>query len=483
MGFDAVCMGWLPDASAGVAGVTSVNGDVGPAVSLVAADIPSTGPSDVQTDLDDLAAATSGLVLIDSVAALEAKFPNVAGVHTIDKQTLWVSQTGAPFDLIATGRTISVVNPGTMAAVGATKILIVGSAPGPLVGGELVMSQISVLNVGAGDDIYISSLGGRGVGLDRVFLLGDSAGVVENLLAGAVFNVLLRPSNPGAKGIIIDGVNGTILWDNCSAVAPGGAPYVAWTLAATSTVSINMRFDTALFLGAGPADAMLNVDVAATLPTGPLPTNIVGFEVFACTIQFGAQLFLAGGLDHTDIRILSGSNVGGPTSGFIGQAIADTTVTDTPVPMTQVYLADNTWEVVPSDNGPAAPPNDVTLALTLPLSQRHRVLITSRQVYSLQYDGPEDARQAAVSWKASADRAGGTGVTVDAQLEFDNGGGWTALPDSRDSITLLNGTHQVMEGKSFIAETDNGFALRLVSRTTNMTTNTDWHRVEMSKGI
>ena len=480
-GFDAVCMGWLPDASA-AAGLTSVNGDTGPAVLLDAIDIPSTGPSDVQTDLDLLAATVTGLVIIDSAATLEAKFPNVAGVHTINQQTLWVSQTGAPISLLP-GRSINVVDPGTIFALGGAKVLIIGDVAGPLVFGELVLTSVAILNTNvAGSDVLVESLLGRLVSMQATVLLGMNAGVVKNCTGVALFGLSLAPPAPGAVGLLIDGTNTSMLWE-AAVVPPGTVPYTAWTFAATCTITLTVRFSNTVVFGTPAGDTMISASLLASFPTSPVPTNTVGFEVFGCALKGGATLFDPAGFTASDIEILSSQNTGAQTSQFIGDAIADTTVTAVPSPIVQTYVASNAWEVVPSDNAPTVAPNDVVLTLNTPLSQRHSVQIASRQVWFLQYDGPEDSRNAIVSYKATADRSGGSAATVDVQLEYDNGGGWTELPDTRDTVVLLAGTPQEVRGSTVVPDTNNGFALRLMSRTSNNGTNTDWHRIEISKGI
>jgi len=462
-------------------GITSVNGDVGPVIVLDAADIGAAGPlgaTTIQQGLDLLAAQVGGLIVIDSVASLEAMFPAVLGVYTIDKQTIWVSPTGASI-VLGAAESISIVHPGSIEALGASKVNIEGDFVGPLLSGELNLAGISVKNINAaGSDVLCESLAGRQINWRDVALRGQTAGVVQNCLGISAFeNVSIAPGASGAIGLVIDGVIAIAIWSTSGSISQGVVSHTAWTILATAVVAIVLRFDRPAIGTTG--DFMFYVDVAATLPGGSPPTNVFGVEVSGGSVKAGA-LFDPAGLDQTDIRILSLGNTGAPDSQFIGDLILDTTGTPAPTPVSQVYVASNAWEVMPSNNASIAP-NGVTLAAT-PANERHTLTITSLQVWSMRYDGPEDQRTDRVSWSAQGRRSGGAATVVDVQLQFNDGGGWTNLPETRDTISALSTVPQKISGTAVVLN-NNGYELRLVSRTSSNATNTLWDKFRVSKGI
>ena len=375
---------------------------------------------------------------------LESGFPLAGGTHTIDRSTLWLApRFGAPIGLTP-GSDVRLANPGSIDSLGEVKVALVGDVPGPLVHGECVIVGLSIININgnpAAEDLQVESLAGRTVGTKNVTLLGFGGSTIENVLGGSVFSGLVRlPPFGGAGSVIIDGVCGSTLFDEVFSVAPGGVPFTAFKLAPTATVTQQLKFIGAFDSALG-GDALLELDPAATVPTGPIPTGTVGLRIVDCSISGPGSLFASAGLGADSIKVSSSSHLNGERSNFVGDARVDTAGAPPSI------VVDHTGNagvplLIPSDNSQNGGVGGTLRSLALTASTARHTLITgSIEATSINTggtytgaDGDYPATQASTTGTGTGAEfvVTLTGGTVTAVVSVDKDSGYA----DGDTITL-----------------------------------------------
>jgi len=262
-------------------------------------------------------------------STIENGFPVSGGTHTIDRPSLWLApRFGAPITLTA-GSDILAAHPGSIDAFGGVKVVLIGSVAGPLVRGEVLADGLSVLNTSidpAAEDLQVESLFGRPVGTNNVTLLGFGGATLDDIFGVAAFRgLILFPPAPGARGVVLDGTIGSLTFNYSAAIAAGGVPYSAFTLAATATVAVALRAGQTAFNTLLAGDILFDLSASATVPTTPLPTSTVGLRFVGCEVNGPGSMYNPLGLNAGSIEISSFGHLNGRRSNFIGDWRIDTT--------------------------------------------------------------------------------------------------------------------------------------------------------------
>lgn len=379
------------DGGGGPGGDVDTVNDVAPVdgnVSLTATDIPSTGPSTVQADLD-------ALKYIESASDLQARFPAAGGVHTIDQGSEWRLPVGAT-EIDITPNTIVGVFPGGVSFVGAHG-RIKTDVNATLASGELDVKNVTFNNANVGAAalcVDFSSLFGRTLRLSNLGTAGIHPGRVANSFGGTRLSEFeVMPTAAGSTPFEIDGSNGLILMTDPSVDAPGGLPYRGISVLATASLG-SMSIQTGAIIDAVPGDALLYVDPAVTLP----PTSTISVTG---SVKFGpGDVFDAAGLGPSDPEIFSLNNINAPSSRWLADVAYDSAGGD-PITLNM----SGGVEVMPSENaGPTA------VAVMLPDSERFvtPLSITGIQDWEAISESRNDAIQGEVSWTATVRRNTGS---------------------------------------------------------------------------
>ena len=385
-------------------------------------------------------------IFIASEADLEKAFPNIAGVHTIDAPTIWTAPSGGVPITLTAGSSIKLVFPGSATALGVFHVALIGDVVGPLVSGESVVSGFEIVNINAaGSDFQVESLLGRAILIETLQLGGEDPGSIEDVFGAIVLRTLsvLAPS-PTAVGMTLDGTIGIFLNNDSQAVAPGTSPYTAWTVEPTCVVTGLVAWIDNAWASQLSTDSYLDISTSATLPTGALPTTILGTRVTGVFRTGPGSLFEPGSVDEKDIKMYSQGNVNGPSSRYLGDAVLD------PPGFADAGLdlsgsGAGTLLVVPPDNGPGP---TATMALAA-VSQRHTLTITSAVapfVWEVRFDGPNEDLSGFISWSALVFRSGGSAAAIEGFIQVDTGSGFVTMTETKGVVGALPTTATPISG-------------------------------------
>lgn len=410
--------------SSGGGAVDSVNGvaPVGGDVTLTASDIPSSGPSDVQADLDSLKPITSA-------AELETRFPAVGGVHPVDEGVEFMLRTGSTEIDIGSNQ-IELLFPARAEGFG-SKVPIKSTADGAVIFGEGSIDNLIIQNVAFTPNAKCISLGsatGKVIEVTNCALVGQDPGIIGTSVAAVIIrNCVVIPLADGASPLRFDGTISSLIIDKMSFAVIGPTGRTAIQILGTATIS-SVAMDRILMNSVNSADALFDIDVGVTLPAN----ETIG--TLACSVVGPGELFKTGSLGADSPLITSSDQRGeGRNSRWLGDVSFEST---TAIVLTQTGAP--TWDVMPSEN--VGPTNTLTAN---PLNQRFTLVIRALQDWGSEGIGRTDKKFGFVSWSATVARSGGGGARpFFGRIESrpDNVSAWTVVPETTGETEMAGST-------------------------------------------
>jgi hypothetical protein len=404
----------------------------------------------------------AGIAYITSAADLEAMFPAVGGVHTIDVGSLWQIPSGQT-EIDISPNVMSFVFPGGVEFIGGQG-QITTTADAPLVSGEPSLKNVALANTNiAGASarcVDVSSLAGRTLTWAGVALIGDRPGRITNAFGVTLIDVMqIIPLTPAGQSLEIDGSIGAVLANAVSVVPPGGGAYTGIHILPTASIG-SMSMTNWAIIAAFAGDALILVDAAATL----LPPG--GLAALNGTAQSGAVLFDPAGIDETDPKISALLNNNVPSSKWLGDVTFDSSG------VTEIQLSHSgSPEVIPTENtagdAVASMPPGKRFDFNIDAVQDFQVISTSR---TGDISGP-------VSWDMSIERIGGSARQFTAWIEFrpDNLSPWALVPGTRAEANLQTVFNQLSKSAQFTWGTTTEFRLMVDEPTGGTTGIANWN--------
>lgn len=396
--------------------------------------------------LEDVVQDAAGTKTLRSYAELEAAYPNVAGLHTLDPDTVYyiegpiimpAGRTLAGHNIVMIGNTAFQ----TIIAGDSATALLASDADGYINLQGMVFSNIGgpLLNLDLGQTAFSILV------MNQVFFTGlgsGSAGVIVSAdrvtISGSFFVDL-------AGGIEFTGEIGEISMTNC-AITPtlGATDFIGLEVADTATLDIALfsviRFDTA-----NATDRAMKFGTSAAY--------IKSMQIQGCTLRGSGQFLDAAGLLKTDPLIISAGNgaalldsVFAGAAGFTG----NTFQTVISASSTFVRVGNGTPAHLRFDGGQ--------------FTERFTIADVETDLQEIQYDGLV-ARTFDVTLTATLARTGGGTQTHELAFQLEG----VTLPASRRTFEV-SGAGASVEIE-VVVELDSTEALRVVIANNSTTDN------------
>ncbi len=407
--------------------------------------------------------------VVDSLASLPAAVGGVRQISEIFLQT-------CPSLILPADEQIEFIHPGGIFGFLHPKTEIVGDIAGPVVFGELVIDQTAIRQTNAaGSCFQMQSLAGRTVFLRFVDLRGVPGvfgGVVENALGAVTLDTVVCSGIPGLK--LRNTIGGMKIANPAFLSAPANS--IAIDIEASAAVGLGLIINDATMTSAAANAFFIRADNGAVFPTAAPPTSLVGVTVSRAQLTGTPILIDVDGGSARDEKafdwIISASCFRGPTSAFKFEG----SFADSASPAIQTWGLADTLEVVPRDNSVPGPLT-TTFAPNLNLTQRFVEVVTGRQDWQEQFQGPTVARNGSVSWSATVQASAGTGTGIRAGLQtreiLPAPTAWVDVPESFNGTTIRINEDSGIGGSSGVM-LQPGTEHRLVASITNAGVDAEW---------
>lgn len=431
---------------------------------ISAGSVPYTGlePSDASTvkeELDWRARHTGGRVVVNSYADLEAVYPAVADVHTIDAVVDLTGPIALPL-----GVRIVLTSTGALFSAFAVRQTISGSYAGALVTGtNLALQGVTLVNANAAGS-HIASSGAGTTVLREVICAGPAAvGQLSNFGNATIEGCSWVGC---ASGLEFAGVFAGVRVVHCTALTmPASSAAFIVAAAAAPTVGISWVNNTLVSDQLG--QSLVRIDAAAALPAGLITMRLQGNAVPRIGAGAGVVLDQAG-IIESDARVIATTNLNGARSLFLGHA----SFNDPDVPIEKSYSAPDVYETIPISNG-------VTPMSLVATSQRFQ-LVQDGSTWYLEYIGLMPTVTCTVQWIATVRLGGGAPSELSFRVEYwqFGVGTWGALDGSVGIQTQQTTAAQSVSGFATVELSTND-RLRLTVANTDSTAGTEFSSISI----
>ena len=403
----------------------------------------------------------------------ETDFPApTAGVITIDR-----SYFVTDFIIMSPGVRMNFVGTeGAIVGVNAATAGLFFDVDGPAISGPMVLNQLTLdnPNVGASSKlINMTSTGGITTRVEYFSIRGKRAGTISNCFGAVTLDSCFI--NGALEGFKLDGIIGAF---QAVYMTSGNTPagFISWDVLATCTIVAAVTWRGCNFLTTHATDRGIRISSSATLPTGALPTTTLGALIIGC-FTTGPGLTLeegAGYVTVSDIDLWSAANGSLRDSNIH----ALTYFFNTTFFAQMIYTGIGTWDVMVSDNVTTGGSTNLILDAS---SERFSLVITSRQVWYVQYDGPQRGVELDLNWAVDV-----SSVTSYNDLEFrfttqiGGVGAWVDLPNTHGLVQQVNRKQAIQGGGTTTINPGDRF--RLEVRPLVAANNSEYYRIQIQIG-